>query len=153
MNANTQNQFRITSPAFRQGDPIPVKYTCDGENVNPGLIIKNVPEDSKSLALIMEDPDAPGGTFDHWITWNIKPWIDEIKENSVPGIQGVNSFDNPGYGGPCPPDREHRYYFRIFALDSMLDLYEGADKSELLRAMKGHILAEGSLMGRYERNP
>ena len=143
--------LNISSPAFSHGEDIPPKYTCDGQNVNPALRVEGLPEQSKTMALILEDPDAPGGTFDHWLVWNI-PVSGEIKENSVPGIEGRNGFEELYYRGPCPPGGVHRYYFKIFALNRALTLNKGASKNDLLNAMEGHVLATGSLMGRYKRN-
>jgi len=119
--------------------------------VNPPLLFQNIPEGTRSLALIIEDPDASKGVFDHWICWNISP-NEAIAERSNPGINGTNSFGKTGYGGPCPPSGEHRYYFKIFALDAELDLLAGAGKQELLDAMKGHEIATAELMGRYQKH-
>ena len=149
MNAETK-ELKISSPAFNNEGKIPSKYTCDGEGINPSLRIENLPEDTKTLALIVEDPDAPDGVFDHWIVWNINP-LAKIEEQSHPGTSGVNSAGKSGYHPPCPPDGSHRYYFFVYALNAALDLLAGGDKKELQAAMKGHILAKGSLMGRYER--
>jgi len=143
-------QLELLSPAFEADDIIPVKYTCDGEGINPPLEIHNIPDDAETLALIVEDPDAPGGTFDHWLMWNIQP-VDLIDENTIPGISGTNSAGKTGYHPPCPPKGVHRYYFHVYALDSELDLAPHASKENLLQAMKSHILAEGTIMGRYER--
>ena len=142
----------ITSPAFENGGLIPVKYTCDGEEVNPELHIEGLPAGTQYLALIVEDPDAPKGIYDHWVVWNIPSFHTRIKENSSPGISGHNSAGKTGYKGPCPPSGSHRYMFNVFALDSAIDLQVGDDKSKLLEAMKPHILARGTLTGRYERN-
>jgi Raf kinase inhibitor-like YbhB/YbcL family protein len=143
----------ITSPAFRNGELIPSKFTCDGADVNPALNIGTVPPEAKSLAIIMDDPDAPGGMWVHWVVWNIDPKTREIKENSVPpGAKlGVNDFRKTLYGGPCPPPGTHRYFFKLYALDTMLDLGTDTTKAALEKAMKGHILAQGELMGRYKR--
>jgi len=143
----------ITSPAFRTGELIPSKFTCDGQDVNPALAIGNVPAGTKSLALIMDDPDAPNGTWVHWVLWNIDPAMREIKENSVPAgaKPGTNDFRKTSYGGPCPPPGTHRYFFKMYALDTMLDLGSGATKAALEKEMKGHVLAQGELMGRYKR--
>jgi len=153
MNPTTESidTLTITSPAFQNEGDIPAKYTCQGENINPELNIAGIPKEAKTLALIMEDPDAPSGTFDHWLVWNINP-NDRIRENSLPGIPGRNSFGHVKYGGPCPPSGSHRYYFRIYALDSVLPLAEGQNKSELTKQMKGHIIARGALMGRYQKS-
>lgn len=148
-----KNHMQITSPDFQQGGLIPVEYTCDGKDINPPLVISDIPEGVKSLALIMDDPDAPMGLWVHWVVWNIPVEKNIIEKNVVNlGNEGLNSWGKRGYGGPCPPDREHRYYFRLYALDTMLDLPEDTDKDNLLRAMEGHILAEAELMGRYNRN-
>ena len=114
------NDLVISSPAFENDGDIPSKYTCDGEEINPPLKIANIPGEAKTLALIVEDPDASKGVFDHWLVWNIEP-TGNIAEDSVPGTVGINSFGNTGYGGPCPPSGSHRYYFRLFALDSNLN--------------------------------
>ena len=130
----------LTSPAFGNMEKIPVKYTCDGQKINPPLKISGVDDNAKSLVLIMDDPDAPGGTFDHWLKFNISPSLTEIKE----GI-------DPKYIAPCPPDREHRYFFKLYSLDAMLDLKEGATKSQIESAMSSHILQQTALIGLYER--
>lgn len=144
------NELQVRSVAFSHNGHIPPQYTCEGENINPPLEISNIPQEAKTLALIMEDPDAPNGTFDHWIVWNIQP-NEAIGEKNIPGISGTNSFGKTGYGGPCPPSGSHRYFFKVFALDTALDLLAGASKDELLRAMGGHILAVGELMGLYQK--
>jgi Raf kinase inhibitor-like YbhB/YbcL family protein len=140
----------ISSAAFRHEGIIPSVYTCDGKGINPPLEIDHIPQETQTLAIIMEDPDAPGETFDHWLLWNISP-IYHITENSVPGISGTNSAGKTGYHGPCPPSGSHRYYFYVFALDTKLDLEAGADKKALQEAMEPHILAKGILMGHYQR--
>jgi len=148
----------VTSSAFQEGGTIPAKYTCDGNDVSPPLKWTGVPEATKSLALICDDPDAPVGTWVHWVMWNIPPSVQELAESVPPkpelpdgSRQGISDFGRPGYGGPCPPSGVHRYYFKIYALDTMLDLPSSTRKADLLRAMKGHILAEGQLMGKYSR--
>ena len=145
--------MKITSSAFTEGGTIPDKYAKGGENVNPPLRIEGTPADAKSVLLIMDDPDAPVGLFTHWLVWNIDPKTTEIAENSVPSgaVQGTNDYPNSGYGGPQPPSGTHRYYFKIFALDRELDLPSGAKRSQLDAAMKGHVVAQGELMGRYSR--
>lgn len=140
----------IESPVFTNNNSIPSKYTCDGTNVNPALTIKDIPVETKSLALIMDDPDAPNGTFDHWLMWDI-PVRENIEENSMPGIQGKNSKGENKYTGPCPPSGTHHYHFRVYALDTKLNLSPGTDKSALLKAMEDHILAEGELTGLYKK--
>jgi Raf kinase inhibitor-like YbhB/YbcL family protein len=140
----------VSSPAFQAEGEIPSKYTCEGEDVNPPLQIGQIPEDAVTLALIMEDPDAPGGTFDHWLVWNIER-TSSIREATNPGINGLNSGGKTGYHGPCPPRGSHRYYFHVFALDAHLHLRPGMNKQELKEAMASHILAEGSIMGRYRK--
>ena len=152
--------MRIESPAFRSEDMIPVKYTCDGDDVSPALRWFDSPPNVKGFVLIMEDPDAPMGTFTHWILYNIPPSLSNLPEN-IPkkpevqgiGMQGVNDFGRVGYGGPCPPRTHppHRYYFRLYALDSMLNLKPSASLNEVRRAMNGHIIAEAYVMGKYGR--
>lgn len=143
--------MNITSEAFEHGSSIPVDYTCDGENVNPPLQFGDVPDEAKSLALIMDDPDAPTGLFTHWLVWNMAPDIGKIAERSTPatGLQGTNDFKESGYGGPCPPSGTHRYFFRLYALDQELDLAEGADRHALDAAMDGHVIDSAELMGIY----
>ncbi|MFZ2205224.1 MAG: YbhB/YbcL family Raf kinase inhibitor-like protein [Minisyncoccia bacterium] len=146
--------MNIQSLAFENGKEIPAQYTCDGENTNPALIINDVPKEAKSLALIMDDPDASRGvTWDHWVMWNISPDTTEIKENSVPvgAVQGENSWPKNEYSGPCPPNNSHRYFFKLYVLDTVLDLPKTAGSKELIKAMQNHILAESELMGRYQR--
>ncbi len=145
-------KMKIISSVFQQGGNIPSKFSCDGANTNPPLQISDVPPEAKSLVLIVDDPDAPSGLFTHWAVWNISPQIITIAEGSTPkGVQGTNDFGKSGYGGPCPPSGAHRYYFKIFALDRELDLPSGAKRSQLDAAMKGHVVAQGELMGRYAR--
>jgi len=145
-------KMKITSSVFQQGGNIPSRFSCDGANTNPPLQISDVPPEAKSLVLIVDDPDAPSGLFTHWAVWNISPQIITIAEGSTPnGVQGTNDFGKSGYGGPCPPSGTHRYYFKIFALDRELDLPSGAKRSQLDAAMKGHVIAQGELMGRYAR--
>jgi hypothetical protein len=141
----------LTSPNFKHNEKIPIQFTGDGQDINPELEIKNVPEDTKSLVLIVDDPDAPAGTWDHWIVFNINPKVKEVFKNSVPenGIQGQNSWGRNNYGGPSPPSGTHRYFFKIFALDTRLGLNEGASKDEIERAMKKHILDKAELIGLY----
>lgn len=141
----------LTSNAFSANGLIPRKYTCDGIDINPSLEIASIPTKAKSLALVVVDPDAPGGKWVHWIVCNI-PITHKIEEHSVPGIEGVNDFGRVDYGGPCPPDGEHRYFFKMYALDQILELEEGFTIDELNEAMHSHILGYGELMGVYTRN-
>jgi len=143
-------KLTITSPAFENNGFIPSKYTCDGDDVNPALKIEGLPEETQSLALIVDDPDAPMGTWDHWIVWNIAP-TERIEENSVPGTEGLNSFRRHSYGGPCPPSGTHRYFFKVYALDTKLALQPSSRKRDVEKAMEGHILAEGEIVGLYKR--
>jgi Raf kinase inhibitor-like YbhB/YbcL family protein len=143
--------LQVISLAFSQGGHIPKKYSCEGEDVNPPLEISNLPEKTKTLAIIVEDPDAPNGIFDHWIVWNIPP-NEPITENSVPGVNGANSFGTEGYRGPCPPSGSHRYFFKVYALDSQLDLPAGSNKKALQQAMQGHVLSFGELMAHYKKS-
>jgi len=148
----------VTSPAFEDGGMIPKKYTCDGDNVSPPLHIDGVPEGARSLALIADDPDAPVGTWVHWVLYNLPPTTTDFPEN-MPADEklqdgashGVTDFKSFGYGGPCPPSGTHRYYFKVYALDTMLDLSGRVTKADVVEAMHDHILAEGQLMGRYAR--
>lgn len=141
----------VKSPAFKQGELIPKKYTCDGEDINPPLIIEGVPKEAKTLVLAMDDPDAPSGTWDHWIVWNIAASTAKIGEDSVPGMEGENSFGRTGYGGPCPPSGTHRYFFKVYALDTQLNLTGRSKKKDAEKVMQGHVLAKGELMGVYRR--
>lgn len=144
--------IRITSSAFQEGGNIPPKFTCDGGNTSPALQISDVPSATKSLVLIVDDPDAPGGVFTHWAVWNISPQTGTIAEGSTPkGVHGTNDFGKSGYGPPCPPSGTHRYFFKVFAVDRQLDLPAGAKRGQLDAAMKGHVIAQGELMGRYSR--
>ena len=139
----------ITSTAFENRGFIPSKYTCDGANVSPPLVIGDIPEGTQSLVLVVDDPDAIG-TWDHWIVWDI-PVRNKIEENSIPGTEGMNSSNKHSYGGPCPPSGTHRYFFKIYALDLKLSLKPNLRKKDVENAMKGHILATGQLMGKYKR--
>jgi Raf kinase inhibitor-like YbhB/YbcL family protein len=146
-------KMKISSPAFQEGGTIPEKFSKNGRNVNPELRIEGAPAEAKSLLLIVDDPDAPVGLFTHWLVWNIDPKTTEIAESSVPkgAFQGTNDFPGRGYDGPQPPSGTHRYYFKIFALDRMLDLKSGAKRREVDPAMRGHVIAQGELMGRYSK--
>jgi Raf kinase inhibitor-like YbhB/YbcL family protein len=143
-------KLKIESDAFSYNKPIPSKYTCQGDGVNPELTINDLPENTKSLAIIVEDPDAPNGTFDHWVVWNIRP-TQQISENMREGTQGKNGREQLGYTGPCPPSGRHRYFFKIYALDDFLSLAGGANKKALLFAIHEHIIAAGEIMGTYEK--
>ena len=151
--------LQITSPAFSEGQPIPAKYSCEGNDASPPLKWTNAPANTKSFALIADDPDAPVGTWVHWVLYDLPPHATELPEDvaktqftSSGAKQGLNSWPRLGYGGPCPPPgKPHRYFFKLYALDTMLDLKPGATKKDVEAAMKGHILAEGQLMGRYQR--
>lgn len=146
-------EFKLTSPAFNNGAQIPSKYTCDGENINPHLVIHGVPAKTRSMALLVEDPDAPMGLWVHWVLWNISPEVTEIREHTMPyGAEvGLNTNKEIGWDGPCPPSGTHRYFFRLYALDVKLTLSQGADKQTLETAMQQHILATTDLMGTYSR--
>ena len=146
-------KMKITSSAFQEGGDIPSKFSRDGGNVNPPLRIEGTPENAKSLVLIVDDPDAPVGLFTHWLVWNIDPKTTRIAERSVPGgaVQGTNDFPGARYDGPQPQSGTHRYYFRVFALDQTLKLPAGTKRTELDAAMKGHVIAQGELMGRFTK--
>jgi len=148
----------VSSSAFEEDGMIPSKYTCDGEDVSPPLKWEGVPEATKCIALISDDPDAPMGTWVHWVMWNIPADAQGLPENVPPDAQlpdgsrqGITDFGRPGYGGPCPPSGTHRYYFKVYALDTMLELPTSARKGDLLKAVENHVIAEGQLMGRYSR--
>jgi len=149
--------MKLTSQAFKHEGKIPSTYTCDGKNVSPPLKIENVPKSAVSLVLIMEDPDVPkhfrpDGMWDHWIVFNIPPTTTDIPEGTEPqGVPGITTRQNMIYGGPCPPDREHRYFFKLFALNTMLNLPAGSTKKHVFDAMHGHIIEETVLLGKYER--
>ena len=145
----------LTTPAFKNGKPIPKKFTCEGGDINPELQIENMPQGAKSLALLMEDPDAPGATFVHWIVWNIDPAAAFVKEESKPmgSVEGTNSGGGMGYIGPCPPPgNPHRYFWKAYALDAQISLMPGSRKEEFTAAIEGHVLAETELVGTYVRN-
>jgi len=152
-------QMQLTSTAFSEGAPIPAKYTCDEKDFSPPLKWSGAPETAKSLALIADDPDAPVGTWTHWVVYDLPPKVSELPEDvpkgqniSGGGRQGLNDFKGLGYGGPCPPaGKPHRYLFKIYALDAVPDLKPGASKKEVERAMEKHIIVQGQLMGTYQR--
>ena len=155
---DTSMTLQISSPAFEDGSAIPQEYSCDGDDSSPALFWGELPDQTKSIALIMDDPDAPVGAWVHWVLYDLPGNRTEIPKN-VPksgqlpggGTQGSNSWGRSGYGGPCPPGGTHRYFFKLYALDSALDLASGATKEDLLQAMEGHILDQGQLMGTYSR--
>jgi Raf kinase inhibitor-like YbhB/YbcL family protein len=151
-------EIKLTSSAFEDGALIPVNYTCDGEDISPPLQWDTVPEETKTIALICDDPDAPMGTWVHWVLFNLPADIRELTENippdkTLPGgaKQGITDFGRVGYGGPCPPSGTHRYFFKIYALDTEIQLSASADKAQLVEAMEGHILGQGQLVGKYQR--
>mgnify|MGYP003725212303 FL=1 len=148
--------MKITSSAFSDGALIPIKYTCDGDDISPPLVWSDIPENTASFVLINDDPDAPVGTWDHWILFNLEGKTTELAENvdlsKLAGVQlGRNSWRRNDYGGPCPPYGTHRYFFKLYALDRKLDLPAGSSKQDIKKAMAGHILAEAELLGRYKR--
>lgn len=146
-----EDTMELTSPAFEEQGSIPIGHTCDGDDVSPPLRIAAIPSEARTLALIVDDPDAPGGTWDHWVAFDIPPGA-EIPENvGQLGTAGANSSGNTGYDGPCPPSGIHRYVFRVYALDTELGLAEGATKRQVLDAMEGHVLSQGTLTGLYGR--
>lgn len=146
-------QLTIRSPAFENKQAIPKKYTCEADEINPPLTITDTPADTKSLVLIVEDPDAPAELWIHWLVWNIPPNTTTIAENSVPGTQGLTTDRTPLYSGPCPPSGIHRYFFKIYALNKKLDLPENSMKKDVEKAMQGHVIAQGELIGTYSRQP
>ena len=147
------NSLKISSPVFENNGNIPAKYTCTGKDVNPPLLIENVPPKAKSLAIIVDDPDAPGGTWVHWVLWNIGPGTGEINEGSIPAgaMQGWNDFRVHEYRGPCPPSGTHRYFFKAYALDAVLNLSRNSTKSDVEKAMKGHIIEQAQIIGLYRK--
>jgi Raf kinase inhibitor-like YbhB/YbcL family protein len=153
MEAQNMSTLKISSPAFKHNSHIPPKYTCDGIDVNPPLTFENIPPGAKSLALIVDDPDAPAGTWVHWVIWNMASDVQTIEENTVPNgaSEGVNDFGKQNYGGPCPPSGTHRYFFKLYVLDSSLTLNKNTTKADLERAMKGHIIAQSEVIGLYAR--
>lgn len=152
-----QSRMKLESSAFKHNEPIPLKYTCDGANINPPLSFSNIPDTAVSLALVMDDHDIPktvrpDGVWDHWVVWNVQPHVAGFQENSAPpGILGNNSSGSAGYQAPCPPNGEHRYRFTLYALHSSIDLPFGSTKPELLKAMEGKILEKATLVGKYKR--
>jgi len=143
-------ELTVSSPVFENNGFIPRKYTCDGDDVNPPLRIEGIPKETLSLVLIVDDPDAPRGTWDHWVVWNIPP-VSAIEENTIPGIEGLNDFGRHSYGGPCPPSGTHRYFFKVYALDTKLSLRPDSRKADVERAMRPHVIAKGEIVGLYRR--
>ena len=151
-------KMKLTSAAFKEGGMIPKKYSCDDEDISPPLNWENIPSKTKELAMICDDPDAPMGTWVHWVIYKISPQVKGLTENiptekklSSGMVQGMNDFGRIGYGGPCPPGGTHRYFFKIYALDAVINLEPGATKAQVLRAIQGHILEETQLIGKYKR--
>lgn len=151
--SNPYRAMQLTSPAFGHNQSIPPAYTCDADDVNPPLETSGVPQAAQSLVLIVDDPDAPRGDWVHWTIWNIRPDVKEIGENSVPagGVEGLTDFGRTGWGGPCPPSGEHRYQFKLYALDTTLNLDQSAKKADVERAMQNHVLDQTVLVGLYRR--
>lgn len=147
---NMDKTFTVTSSAFADGGTIPQKYTCMGESASPALTLNDLPEGTKSIAIIMDDPDAPKGTFTHWVLWNLPP-VESITENTNAGTHGQNGKGENKYTGPCPPNGTHRYFFKVYALDVKLDLPEGSTRKELEKAMRMHTIATAQLMGTYKK--
>ena len=148
--SNEIKTLEVTSDAFEGRTYIPIKYTCDGENVNPPLTIHHIPNETKSLVLIIDDPDAHPEVFVHWLVWNITP-SGKIKENTIPGIEGLNDYNKHRYSGPCPPSGTHKYFFKVYALDELLELRSDTTKTELEKAMSSHLIGFGELIGLYKR--
>lgn len=142
--------MRISSPEFGNNEVIPPKFTCEGDDINPRLDFEDVPDNTKSLVLIVKDPDVPKKTWIHWVLYDM-PITNAIEEDSVPAKQGSNDFDRKGYGGPCPPTGTHRYYFELYALDDMLNLPEGKTCDQVEKAMQGHIIEKAELIGVYKK--
>lgn len=149
--------MKISSPSFCEGESIPSRFTCQGKNISPPLTFQEIPIQAKSLVLLMDDPDVPPAIredqmWDHWVVFNIPPHVRQLAEGEKPpGIEGLNTWGQNCYGGPCPPDREHRYFFHLYALDTMLKLSSHATKKEVEEAMEHHLLAQASLMGLYQK--
>lgn len=156
--SRTETTLLVSSPAFDHGQQIPRRHTCDGDDLSPPIHIAEAPDDTRSYAILMEDPDSPGGTFVHWLAWNLQGDTSEIPEGAdIPrmgGREGNNGFRDTGYSGPCPPPGgAHRYFLRVFALSDPLELTRGVGRSQLEAAMRGKVLAEGTIMGTYQRSP
>ena len=144
-------ELTLTSPVFAEGEAIPIQFSCDGDDLSPELAWAGIPDGTASLVLFFDDPDAPGGTWDHWILFNIPADLTGLAQDGTAGTDGNNSWNRTGYGGPCPPGGTHRYFFKLYAIDTRLDLPEGAAKGEIESAMEGHILGQVELMGTYTR--
>ncbi len=157
LSEQSSSNMKLRSPAFYDNGTIPTQYTCDGSNINPALEFVDVPESAKSLVLIMDDPDVPkdlrpSGVFDHWVVFNIPPETTGVGANqTLNAVYGANGTGEAKYTGPCPPDKEHRYIFQLFALDTTLNLSQAATKDEVLKAMEGHIISQAKLTGRFNR--
>lgn len=148
-------ELKVMSHSFKEGEEIPVLFTCDGQDISPHLMWEKGPEGTRGYVMIMDDPDAPKGTWVHWVVFNISSTVTKFDQGSdlqlADAVMGKNSWGKNQYGGPCPPSGTHRYYFKIYALDTQLDLDESAAKEDVISAMKGHVVAQGSLMGRYSK--
>ena len=151
--SDTMNQFTLTSTAFQNNQPIPTQFACKGENISPPLAWQNAPANTKSFVLIVDDPDAPHGTWVHWVVYNLPATVTHLDQHSdikkIGGIEGTTSFNNIGYGGPCPPSGTHRYFFKLYAVDTVLNLGRGANKEEVIHALQGHILGHTELIGLF----
>lgn len=143
--------MRLGSPEFEHNQMIPKKFTCQGRDLSPALVLEDVPAEASSLVLIVDDPDAPMKTWVHWVVYDIPPSVSRMEEGSIPGKQGINDFNKINYGGPCPPSGTHRYFFKAYALDTELKLDEGKSKKELEKAMEGHIIQQAELIGLYKK--
>ncbi len=145
--------MRIESPAFSHEGVIPVRYTCDGDNISPPLAFFDIPERSQSLALVVDDPDAPLKVWTHWVVWNIRPDTATVAEGEIPagGVEGMTDFGKRRWGGPCPPSGTHRYFFTLYALDTILDIDPASEKEDVEQAMEGHVIEKAELMGLYQR--
>jgi len=147
-------EFQLTSAVFKNNGDVPQKYTCDGSDVNPPLSFKNVPAKAKSLVVTVTDPDAPEGTWTHWIVYNVPPNMGDIIENTNPGTEGLSDFGKYAFSGPCPSDeKSHHYIFRAYALNEILDINEGPSISEVEKAIRGHVIAKTELIGMYQKSP
>lgn len=148
METTTLTKINLTSPEFDAGEEMPRRFTCDGDNINPPLKLENLPPNTASLALMLEDPDAPGGTWTHWLAWDLPPEL-TIDENSTVGVMGINDFGTTMYHGPCPAIGTHRYFFRVYALDIKLNLPNGSTREAMMKAMEYHVSGSGELLALY----